>query len=203
MDGSDQRWLRACIKDQRCPWCGRKGLRSLSSHTVRVHGIYADQLRELAGLRRGEPLCSPQLSETHRTLALTHNTTQWLHQPEAFRAAAVTREATYDDEQRKRRIEHLDAVRPKAIKASRRRVRAERKAQRSDPQAAAVLKAARSKAHRALRPGVECPICGAWFCSVVPVGQDYRQRKYCSNTCRSEAFRRLRLRTWIQRPPNN
>jgi hypothetical protein len=46
----DQGRLRAHIQAQSCPWCGRGGLRPLASHTIRAHGIYAHELRELAGL---------------------------------------------------------------------------------------------------------------------------------------------------------
>jgi hypothetical protein len=54
----DQATLRECIEAQRCPWCGREGLRSLANHTVLVHEVYAHELRELAGLPPDAPLCS-------------------------------------------------------------------------------------------------------------------------------------------------
>lgn len=186
--------MRACIEVQRCPWCGRMGLRSLANHTVRAHQIYADELRDLAGLPPGAPLCSPGLSQRHRQLAREHDTTRWLHRPEVVAAAAATREANYDDQQRRRRAEHLDAVRQDAIEASRRRLLAEQQ----DPELKAARKLARSQAKRAFRTGAECPICGVWFCSYLPVGQDYRQRKYCSKPCLTEAYRRLRERTWMR-----
>ena len=187
--------LRACIEDQRCPWCDRKGLRSLSNHTVKAHGVYAHELREMAGLAPDAPLCSSDLSACHRQLARDQDTTQWLHRPEVRAAGAAAREANYDEDQRRRRIEHLNAVRQDAIEAYRRLLQAERE----DPQLAAARKVARSQAHRAFRTGAECPICGAWFCSVVPVGKDYRQRKYCSASCAREAKSRLRMRTWLSR----
>jgi hypothetical protein len=187
--------LREHIEAQRCPWCGRDGLRSLSNHTVRAHQIYADELRELAGLGRDTPLCSFDLSERHRRLAREHDTGRWLHRPEVFRASAATREANYDDEQRRRRVAHLDAVRTKATEAFRRSLLAEKR----DPKLAAARRTARSRAHRLLRAGAECPICGAWFCSVVQPGRDYRQRKYCSDRCRGEAIGRLRRRAQVRR----
>lgn len=187
--------IRDCIAAQQCPWCGKQGLRSLANHTVRAHQIYAAELRELAGLQADAPLCAPDLSDCHRRLAREHDSTRWLHQPEVFAAAAASREANYDDEQRNRRAEHLDRVRPDAIDAFRRRTHAERQ----DPELRAARRLARSRSRRAFRPGAECPICGAWFCSVVAVGQDYRQRKHCSKTCLGEAIRRLRMRTWMRR----
>jgi hypothetical protein len=191
----DRDTLRTCIEAQRCPWCGRDGLRSLSNHTVRAHGVYADELRELAGLPPGTPLCSPELSECHRELALEQDATQWLHREEVRLAGAATREANYDDEQRRRRVEQLNAVRPKALDAFRRSLRAEK----DDPTLAAARRIAQSQAHRAFREGVECPICGAWFCSVVAPGEDYRERKFCSATCRREGYRRVRRRMWLRR----
>jgi predicted transcriptional regulator len=191
----DQVRLRECIQAQRCPWCGRAGLRSLANHTVTAHQIYAHELRELAGLPADAPLCSPALSECHRDLAREHDTTQWLHRPEVRLAGAATREARYGDEQRRRRVEQLDAVRDRAIQAYRRWLAAEK----DDPELAAARRIVRSKANKKFRAGAECPICGVWFCSVVPRGQDYRQRKYCSDACRGEAVRRLRRRTWMRR----
>ena len=187
--------LRACIEAQRCPWCAREGLRSLANHTVKAHGVYAEELRELAGLPPEAPLCSSELSDCHRELAREQDTTPWLHRPAVRSAGAATREANYDDEQRRRRVEQLRAVRPKAFEALRRRLQEEK----DDPKLAAARRLSRSKSRRAFRAGVECPICGVWFCSVVPVGRDYRQRKFCSDPCRREAIRRLRRRTWMRR----
>jgi len=191
----EQARLRECIEAQRCPWCDRGGLRSLANHTVLAHGVYAHELRELAGLAHDAPLCSPGLSERHRELAHDQDPSRWLHRPEVRAAAAATREANYDDQQRRRRVAQLNAVRQKAIDASRRSLQAEK----DDPELAAARKLSRSKAQRKFRAGQECPICGAWFCTVVPTGRDYRQRKFCSDACRGEAIRRLRRRTWVRR----
>jgi len=167
----------------------------LANHTVLAHGVYADDLRELAGLAPDTPLCSQELSESHRELARGQDTRRWLHRPGVWAAAAATREANYDDQQRKRRVAQLNAVRRKAIDAWRRSLEIEK----DNPKLAAAQKLARSKAHRKYREGQECPICGAWFCSVVPPGRDYRQRKFCSDACRHEGIRRLRRRTWVRR----
>lgn len=191
----DQSTLRACIEAQRCPWCDREGLRSLANHTVRAHGIYAADVRELAELPGDAPLCSPDLSECHRELALEQDTTRWLHRPEVRLAGAAIREANYDDEQRRHRAEQLNAVRPKALEA----VRRLRRAEKDDPELAASRKIARSKARRAFHGGAECPICGVWFCSVVAPGQDYRQRKFCSAACRREGYSRAGRRAWVRR----
>lgn len=115
----DRASLLACIEAQRCPWCGRERLRSLASHIVRVHGIYAAEIRELAGLRPDAPLCSSTLSESHRNLARAQNTTLRLRRPEVLRKAAATREANYGDEERRRRIDQLDAIRPMAVQVAR------------------------------------------------------------------------------------
>lgn len=191
----DQAKLWGCIQAQRCPWCDREGLRSLANHTVLAHGVYAHELRELAGLAPDTPLCSQDLSERHRELARDQDTGRWLHRPGVWAAAAATREANYGDQQRKRRVAQLNAVRQSAIDAWRRSLQAER----DDPELAATQKISRSKAHRKYRVGQECPICGAWFCSVVRPGRDYRQRKFCSDACRREDIRRLRRRTWVRR----
>jgi hypothetical protein len=192
--GVDPATLRQYIAEQRCPWCGRVGLRSLANHTVVAHQIYAEELRELAELPSDAPLCSPGLSERHRALAREHDTLEWLHQPEARLAAAKTREAGYSEEQRIRRLEHLNRVRPQAVEASRRSLEAER----DDPELAAARRVARSRAGRKLRAGIECEICGAWFCPVVPVGKDYCPRRTCSDACYREMMRRVRHRAWVR-----
>jgi hypothetical protein len=161
---------------------------------VIAHGVYADELRALAGLGPNDAICSKELSETHRQLAIDHDTTQWLHRPEVYTAAAATREANDNEDQRRRRISQLDNIRPHAIKALQHALQIER----ADPAAAAARKLARSKARRAFRTGAECPICGAWFCSLVKPGTDYRQRTYCSDTCLREGMRRLRRRAWMR-----
>jgi hypothetical protein len=191
----DQARLRECVQAQRCPWCDRGGLRSLANHTVLAHGVYAHELRTLAGLAPDTPLCSRGVSERHRELARDQDTSRWLHLPEVRAAAAAAREANYDDQQRRRRVAHLNAVRQRAIDAWRRSLQVEK----DNPALAAARKSSRSKARRKFRPGQECPICGAWFCPVVLPGRDYRQRKFCSDACRGEAIRRLRRRTWVRR----
>jgi hypothetical protein len=187
--------LRELIAAQTCPWCGRESLRSLANHTVLVHGIRAAELRRLAGLATGAPLCSAPLSERHRQLAISQRTTEWLHRPEVLLAAAATREAQYDADQRERRTQHLTAVRGAAQEAQR---RAQDK-ERADPELAAARLLARSRARRLARDGAECGICAAWFCSVVFPGEDYRQRQYCSAACLAEALRRVQRRSWRRR----
>ena len=186
--------MRACIEAQRCPWCGRAGLRSLANHTVLVHGIYADELREIAQISRYTPLCSDELSERHRELALEHESILSVQREDVVLAAAATRERNFSAEQRRRRIEHLESVRPQAFAALRRSLEEEK----ANPDLAAARRVSRSTAQRAFRAGTECPICGAWFCSAVAPGQDYRNRKFCSDACRREGMRRVRMRTWLR-----
>lgn len=54
--------LRECIRDGHCWWCGKTGWKSLSGHTSRAHGITADELRDLAGLFKHNPTCTPELT---------------------------------------------------------------------------------------------------------------------------------------------
>ena len=64
---------------------------SVANHTVLVHGVRAAELRLLADLPAKAPLCSPGLSDRHRELAIEGRTTDRLHQPQVYRAAAATR----------------------------------------------------------------------------------------------------------------
>jgi predicted nucleic acid-binding Zn ribbon protein len=61
LDNPSQEEMRECIKDGYCWWCGRGGWKSLSLHT-RSHGIFAKDIRELAGLYKHIPTCLPELS---------------------------------------------------------------------------------------------------------------------------------------------
>ena len=70
-------------------------------------------------------------------------------------------------------------------------------AQRRSPQPQLAPQQLRQE-HPRRRP-CDSLICGAWFCTVVPPGRDYRQRKFCGDACRGEAIRRLRRRTWVRR----
>lgn len=57
-----QKALRAFIATQTCPWCGDGPYRNLAGHTHRSHGVSAAEFKELAGLGKYAPLCSPEYS---------------------------------------------------------------------------------------------------------------------------------------------
>jgi uncharacterized protein YjhX (UPF0386 family) len=64
--------LRDFIKKQKCPFCSDKRIfRSLSSHTTKMHGISAYELREMAGLNRYTSICSPDYSLERRENVLS------------------------------------------------------------------------------------------------------------------------------------
>lgn len=58
-----QEELRAYIEAQKCPWCSRGPFVSLSNHTQPVHGIDAFELKDMAGLRISDAVCSREWSE--------------------------------------------------------------------------------------------------------------------------------------------
>lgn len=62
--------FRAWIAAGQCPYCGRDDFKNLAGHTHRSHGVSAAQLREIAGMIKGAPLCSPDLSARFRALRL-------------------------------------------------------------------------------------------------------------------------------------
>ena len=57
--------LRKYIASGTCPWCDAGPYKNLACHTNVAHGISADEFRDLAGMRRHDPLCSPDLSAAH------------------------------------------------------------------------------------------------------------------------------------------
>lgn len=52
-----------------CPWCGRGPWKVLAGHTSRSHGVSSRDLRDLAGFRAQDPICSPEFSERLRQVA--------------------------------------------------------------------------------------------------------------------------------------
>lgn len=55
--------LRAFIDAQVCPWCGKGAFRQLGVHTVQKHGISAFEVKNMAGLKTEDPICSKESSE--------------------------------------------------------------------------------------------------------------------------------------------
>jgi len=47
------------MREGRCPICKKGGFRSIASHIVQAHGIYAVDLREKMGLARSTSICDP------------------------------------------------------------------------------------------------------------------------------------------------
>lgn len=62
IDNPSPKYLRECIDMGFCPWCGRDGFRVLAGHTIRAHGICADDIREMAYLLRHKPTCVKETS---------------------------------------------------------------------------------------------------------------------------------------------
>jgi hypothetical protein len=55
--------IRLGITQQKCPFCHNpRSFRELAQHTYHMHGISAYDLREMAGLNRGESICDPIFS---------------------------------------------------------------------------------------------------------------------------------------------
>jgi hypothetical protein len=59
-----QHALREFIESQTCPWCAAGPFQVLATHTFKVHGVSAAELRDLAGLTRSASVCS----ETHAAM---------------------------------------------------------------------------------------------------------------------------------------
>lgn len=55
--------MRRAIGNGECPFCG-KSFKNIAKHTNSAHGVDRHQLREMAGLIKSAPVCSPELSAT-------------------------------------------------------------------------------------------------------------------------------------------
>jgi primosomal protein N' len=56
-----QRAIREAIAAQMCPWCHRGPFVMLPVHTNKMHGVDKLELRDLAGLKKADPICSEDL----------------------------------------------------------------------------------------------------------------------------------------------
>lgn len=55
--------FRAFIEAGQCPFCG-ESFRNIAAHTNRTHGVDRHELKEIAGIPKSRPACSPEFSET-------------------------------------------------------------------------------------------------------------------------------------------
>ena len=51
-----------CIEQGYCPWCDKKGLKMLSSHSSQAHQIYASDIRIILKVIKTYPTCSKEMS---------------------------------------------------------------------------------------------------------------------------------------------
>lgn len=54
--------MRECLKEGYCWWCNTGGWTMLAGHTSRIHGISAEDMRELALVSKNYPTCTPSYS---------------------------------------------------------------------------------------------------------------------------------------------
>lgn len=77
--------MRRFIQSQTCPWCGEGPYKNLARHTNGAHGVAADELREMAGLIKKTPTCSPELSaglaEQRAGKRLPESAYEWVRRP--------------------------------------------------------------------------------------------------------------------------
>lgn len=59
--------MQKAIYSGLCPFC-RKGFRNIAYHTNKTHGVDRFQLKEMAGIPKTYPACSPELTEHLRGL---------------------------------------------------------------------------------------------------------------------------------------
>jgi len=58
--------IRDSLEAGLCPFCGESKYLNLAVHMNRSHGHSAVEIREMAGMLKGTPLCAPELSEHQR-----------------------------------------------------------------------------------------------------------------------------------------
>lgn len=72
----DEETVRACIKAQVCPWCGRGPFKVLARHVSVAHATSPDELRVLGGFGYSDSICDPsfaaELSSIHKAMDKSH-----------------------------------------------------------------------------------------------------------------------------------
>jgi len=54
--------MRRAISNGQCPFCGRH-YRNIATHTRAAHGVSGREVKDLAGIPKTKPICTPELSE--------------------------------------------------------------------------------------------------------------------------------------------
>lgn len=83
--------LRQFIAAETCPWCGRGPYKSLAIHTNSAHGVSADELREMAGFVKTQPLCSADLSERYREMGKGKRLPESAYDPEKHKKRSFSK----------------------------------------------------------------------------------------------------------------
>lgn len=59
-----QEAMRRAVEAGMCPFCGDQ-FQNIAGHTNRTHGVPADELKDILGIPRTRPVCTPELSKTN------------------------------------------------------------------------------------------------------------------------------------------
>lgn len=69
-----QHAMRRAVEAGMCPFCGDQ-FQNIAAHTNRTHGVDANELKDLMGIPRSYPVCSPDLSEKNRKASKMNKST--------------------------------------------------------------------------------------------------------------------------------
>lgn len=181
-------YVHGYLDQQLCPWCGRGPFKVVALHVAQVHGIGRKELRDLAGLKSNDSICSKEFSDGARSRAVERNAITAVHD------AISSGRATTNPPTKFYTRAGLEASR----EGSRRQIaRVNAMSENPGPKRGG---AARGK--QMMKERLPCVICG----SSVPRKYAHRT-KTCSPECRSELksrnLRELRAQKyWASTGPN-
>lgn len=66
--GPSQQEMRRSIENGECPFCSKK-FKNIAAHTNRTHGVDRFELKEMAGIPKSLPACSPEFTEVRSAAA--------------------------------------------------------------------------------------------------------------------------------------
>ena len=192
----DPTTLRQTLADGICWWCGRRGFKTVANHTSHAHGIMARDIRDFAGLTKGDSIATSGYSEFCKTRPQT------LH-CERLLASENPPDAPMDftKEGLRRRREGIKLAQetvlvlrragiiPKAKGASPdqlRKMQKEHQARLHDPTYYKNWRRALSSSGRDKRITVNCPICGKPFKLYETTNRKTCGNPECTHTLRWE-----------------
>lgn len=88
--------MRNAINDGKCPFCGNT-YKNIALHTRNTHGFTADEVKEMAGIPKSQPMCSEEYSQICRERSLAISEEERAQHGERMRARKKNGPRSYSE----------------------------------------------------------------------------------------------------------